>query len=422
MERIENDLKVSILKCKSTQQIREKIREELQKHIHLFPKSRSAQILLKPNLNSNMNALTGNTTDLRILVSVIEFLKEQGYRNIIIGEGTSSGFYRNRINVFSRLRIDKLTEQYNLKMVDLNYAQPIKINFENGVEAEVAKICKNADFFINLPKLKMHFETMMSVTLKSLIGCLVGLENKQRVHYSLFKNIIHLNEIIQPDLYIVDGLIAMEGTGPSNGTPIKMDLILIGKDPFLIDLVCAKLVGVDYEIISPLKIAKQLGYITPDHIRYVNQIDLFPYLKHFKKPKVNLLVKFVNDQRWQKYFIKIRLSPGVNFLFNRRLIGRLLNFLGLRQDVFIMEDTEISNIYVVDNEKCNDCSKICSDYCPMSLNLPLQVGDVERGCIHCLYCYLVCPQKAIKFEGKLGFLSEQIRQYDKFVRGGIKNE
>jgi len=58
----------------------------------------------------------------------------------------------------------------------------------------------------------------------------------------------------------------------------------------------------------------------------------------------------------------------------------------------------------------------------MGLNLPLQVGDAERGCIHCLYCYLVCPQKAIKFEGKLGFLSEQIKQYDKFVRGDIKIE
>lgn len=422
MEGIENDLKVSILKCEGTQQIGEKITEELQKHVHLFPKSKSAQILLKPNLNSNMNALTGNTTDLRILVAVIEFLKEQGYHNIIIGEGTSSGFYRNRINIFSRLKIDKLAERYNLKIIDFNYAPSVKINFENDVKVKIAKICQDADFFINLPKLKMHFETMMSVALKSLIGCLVGLENKQKVHYSLFKNIIHLNENIHPHLQIIDGLIAMEGNGPSNGTPIKTNVIIVGKDPFLIDLVCAKLVGIDYETIPPLKIAEQLGCITPAHIKYINEMDLFPYLKHFKKPKVNLLVKFVNDQRWQKYFIRIRLSPGINFLFDRKVIGRLLNFLGLRQDVFIMEDTEVNNIYAVDNEKCNKCSKICSDYCPMGLNLPLQIGNVEKGCIHCLYCYLICPQKAIKFEGKLGFLSEQIRQYDKFVRSGIKNE
>ncbi len=421
MERMENDLKVSILKCEGTQQIREKIGEELQKHIHLFPKSRSAQILLKPNLNSNMNALTGNTTDLRILVAVIEFLKEQRYRNIIIGEGTSSGFYRNRINVFSRLKVDRLAEQYNLKIVDLNYAQPTRINFENGVEAKVAKICKVADFFINLPKLKMHFETTMSVALKSLVGCLVGLENKQKVHYSLFKNIIHLNEIIQPDLHIVDGLIAMEGRGPSNGTPIKIDLILIGKDPFLIDLVCAKLAGVDYESIPTLQIAKEWGYLTQEHSQYVNSLGLSHCARKFKAPKVNSLVRFVNNQRWQKYFINIRLAPGVNSFFNLEIVGRLLKLIGLRQDVFVMEDTEIDNIYVVDNKKCNDCTKICSDYCPMGL-MPVQVGNVERGCIHCLYCYLVCPQEAIKFEGKLGFLSEQIRQYDKFVRGGIKSE
>ena len=68
----------------------------LEENATLLPKSAQASVLLKPNFNSNMNALTGNTTDLRIINALIQFLKEKGYRNITIGEGTNSGFYRIR--------------------------------------------------------------------------------------------------------------------------------------------------------------------------------------------------------------------------------------------------------------------------------------------------------------------------------------
>src|SRR4030066_2094853 len=57
----------------------------------LLPSDKGAHIFLKPNLNANMNALTGNTTDLRLLAAIIEGLKEQGYTNITIGEGRNRG-------------------------------------------------------------------------------------------------------------------------------------------------------------------------------------------------------------------------------------------------------------------------------------------------------------------------------------------
>jgi uncharacterized protein (DUF362 family) len=98
--------------------------DTLENYHDLFPPSRDAKILLKPNLNSNMNALTGNTTDLRILSALIQIIKEKGYRGIVIGEGTNSGFYRNKIGVISRLKVDKLAEYYGVKVKDLNYSEP----------------------------------------------------------------------------------------------------------------------------------------------------------------------------------------------------------------------------------------------------------------------------------------------------------
>lgn len=406
--------KVSILECHTVQEIREKLSQILKEYIHLLPESRDARILLKPNLNSNMNALTGNTTDLRILVAVIDFLKKCGYRNLIVGDGTSSGFYRNKVNVAKRLRIDKVVETFDVKFVDLNYEPSVEIDFEDGVKASIAEICVDVDFFINLPKMKTHFETTMSVCLKNLIGCLVGLGNKQKVHYSLYKNILHLANKIQPDLQVVDALIAMEGSGPSKGTPMKMDLIVIGEDPFLVDLACARLAGFDYREVGPLRVAEDLGLLTPKHVHYVDDLDISQHVHQFKRPEVNPLVGFINNQRWQKYFIKFRLAPGINSIFNSKLAGRILNFSGLRQDVFVMEDDKTLGINLL-NEKCDNCG-VCSEYCPMALNLPEDMGNVERRCIFCLYCYFVCPQKAIAFDGDLGFLEAQIKQYDEVVR------
>ena len=106
--------RLDIIRYSTRQVFREEVFTTLKGYADLFPTSKDAKILLKPNLNSNMNALTGNTTDLRILSILVEFVKEQGYSNIIIGEGTNSGFYRNRIGVISRLRIDALARHYGI--------------------------------------------------------------------------------------------------------------------------------------------------------------------------------------------------------------------------------------------------------------------------------------------------------------------
>jgi len=72
---------LDIIGCKSMEDIKVEMFPALEQYRSLFPSSQDAKILLKPNLNSNMNALTGNTTDLRLLSALIQFLKEKGFSN-----------------------------------------------------------------------------------------------------------------------------------------------------------------------------------------------------------------------------------------------------------------------------------------------------------------------------------------------------
>jgi len=410
-----NPYRLHLFRCRSLSDVTQAVSNALEQYSETLPASRHGRILIKPNLNSNMNALTGNTTDLRLLSALIQNLKERGYTNIVIGEGTNSGFYRSRIGVISRLRVDALARRYGIEVKDLNYSEGREITFAGGVKARAARECLEADFFINVPKLKTHFEVGMSVCLKNLIGCLVGQENKKKTHQSLAENILHLNYNIKPHLHIVDGLIAMEGLGPTRGKPKHMGLIVVGTDPFLIDMVCAGLARFDHRSVTTLKLAENRGLITKEHHDFLTSLDISSFVRKFEKPKANFLASFVHSPERQKYFLALRNTGLFSFLASTRFFGYLLFLSGLRQDNFIMDEMVCEGLSF-EKSICKEGCTRCSDYCPIGLRLPEQIQEKDTGCINCLYCYLVCPAKAIGFKGNLGFMADQLKQYDKMTR------
>lgn len=403
-----------VVKANTFKEIKNKIKDLLfRKYNDIFPIERDAKILIKPNLNSNMNALTGNTTDLRLLAVVVEFLRERGYQNLIIAEGTNSGFYRNKIGVIERLRIDKLAKLYGISVKDLNYSDPVEIEFEGGVKAGVAKECIEADLFINMPKLKTHFEAGMSVCLKNLMGCLVGQENKKKTHQSLAANILNINKRIKPQLHIVDAIISMEGLGPTCGTPVHTGTIFIGTDPYLIDLMCARFASFDDKKVRTLVEAEQRGIINSQYHRFVNVFS-FENVFQLKPPKPGPIAGFIHHPKRQRYFLAIRNTKLFNYLCSTKMGGRILFKAGLRQDVFIGDEMKFKRISI-NKERCSGCNK-CDDYCPIEIKLPDHLEKDGDRCIECLYCFMICPEKAIDFEGELGFVNEQLRQYDSIIR------
>lgn len=405
--------RLDIIKANSTKEIKKELFLALEGYEEILPASKIADILIKPNLNANMNALMGNTTDLRLLAVVIEFLKEKGYKNITIGEGTNSGYYRNNISVISRLKVDKLAKYYDVKVIDLNYSEPVYIDFEKGVRAGIAKEAIEADFFINMPKFKTHFEAGMSICLKNLMGCLVGQENKKKTHQSLAANILNINKFIKPHLHIVDAVISMEGLGPTRGVPLKTGMVFVGTDPYLIDLMCARFASFDYKKVRTLVEAEKRGIINSQYHSFVDNFQLEDIFR-FKPPRPGPLASFIHNPKRQKYFLAIRNTLLFNYICSTRIGGKLLYRTGLRQDVFIKDEAECEGLSL-NTERCSHCGK-CADYCPIGLNLPDILSGGDEKCIYCLYCFCVCPEYAIEYHGKLGFMEEQLRQYDNIIK------
>jgi NAD-dependent dihydropyrimidine dehydrogenase PreA subunit len=262
----------------------------------------------------------------------------------------------------------------------------------------------------------MHHEVGISACLKNMMGCLVGQENKKKTHYNLARNIVHLNRYLNPHLHIVDALIAMEGNGPSDGIPIRLDTIIAGTDPYFLDMVCAELVGMHFREVPYLRVAEEWGLISAEHTAALDNLDLAKFKRDLLKPHVPLLLRIACNPHLQKYFQMLRHAPGLYELCNTKFMGDVFLRLGIRQEHFIREDLHIEGM-VIHRDTCPPGCTKCKDYCPLGLDVPeiLSDGD-ESACIKCLYCYMVCPKEAIQLEGNLGFLKAQIDKYDPLIR------
>jgi len=62
-------------------------------------------------------------------------------------------------------------------------------------------------------------------------------------------------------LVVVDGWMAMEGNGPSNGKLVKMDVIVAGTNPVATDMVAASLMGFEPREVPTFAWANKAGLL-----------------------------------------------------------------------------------------------------------------------------------------------------------------
>lgn len=399
--------KISLFECENKKQIDFAIKKIFKDNEKILPKNKKAKILIKPNLNNDLNALTGNSTDLRIIIPVLGELKKRGYKNIILADGPNCGINHIGIDVFSRLCLNKVAKMFNVKLMNLNHDAGKKEKLITG-NAELAKTCLDADFIINLPKMKTHMEAGMTLSCKNYMGCIKGV-GKRKMHENLSENIVRLNEIIKTDLIIVDGLIGMEGNGPGDGIPKKVGIVLSGHNPYLVDFLSSRLMGLNYKKILFLNIALKKGYLTKDDEKIVRGIEK---IADFIPAKQNLFSRIL---LYKNIFMNIRFSRPFERFFNRGFIPWLLFKLKVRQDVYVHKERDIKRLYEkpkaseIEKKKVRRCLEV---YCPLGHK---RLGS--KDCIKCMYCYQILPD-LVEVEGDLGAFKMQMERFGRFRENG----
>ena len=377
----------------------------LDKVSSVLPASADARIVIKPNLNNDLNALTGNSVDLRVLDALVSHLKRCGYHNICIADGPNVGIERRGIDVFQRLGVRALCQHHAIQLIDLNSDLGIPFSLAAGANPKVARTILDSDFLISVPKIKTHCEAMLSCAMKNWVGICVG-QDKRDMHLDLGQNIALLNTHIKPDLVIVDGIIGMEGNGPGDGTPVALRQLIVSTNAHLNDLVVARLMGIDIDTVPYLKHALRFGDISSELCSEVTAG--VKTLTRIKAPPPRPKLAVLSEHPWL-HALKVAVRP----LTEKPEVLDVAYQFGVVQDVYHPLNAKVEGLSR-NSDSCGSCTR-CADLCPTGVPLEA-IGHDDPDCISCLQCWWACPTDALQWFGVRGHLHRHISKYRPMIR------
>lgn len=227
-----------------------KVEEAVEKSINMlrdFAIKKSDLVVVKPNVCYPKNIENMITTDVRVLETVLNFVKRRTKNVLVVESNSHSGTAEKRMMSTGSMDIVKKCD-----VGFLNLSNDDKEEHEvAGFVLEIPKTVLKADFVVNLPKLKTNDMVHISVAMKNMFGILAN-KKRSKLHKSLTEILVYLNRFLRQDLIIVDGIVGMEGLGPIRGSPVQLGLIISGQDPVTVDAVCCNIMEINPYAVVPL--------------------------------------------------------------------------------------------------------------------------------------------------------------------------
>ncbi len=219
------------------------------------------RIVLKVNLLAGDVPEKSVTTHPSVFRCVAELLAAEG---AMIQYGDSPGFGAPHAAA-KKAGIAGVAKEMNIELADFKEGRDVF--YEKGVQNKkfyVARGILESDGVVSLPKLKTHGLERFTGCIKNQFGCVVGIR-KGEFHVKLpdatdfARMIVDLNNFIKPRLYVMDGIMAMEGNGPRGGTPRPMNVLLFSTDPVALDATACRLINLNPLLVPAIVCGSETG-------------------------------------------------------------------------------------------------------------------------------------------------------------------
>jgi uncharacterized protein (DUF362 family) len=216
--------------------------------------SANSKVLIKLNLCLLKGPETGATVDPRVAKALVEWLlKNYNLEKIYLAEADATHLSADmafKILGWSDLFADiQKVELFNLSRDDTVLVKGKYIN-----DLRMSRTMMDSDFLISLAKLKTHIQEKITGIMKNQFGA-IPYKYKIIYHPKLTGAIYDATAARVPDLCIIDGLISMEGNGPTNGIPRRTKLLISSNDAISVDHLCAKMMGFKPMSVPHLRLA-----------------------------------------------------------------------------------------------------------------------------------------------------------------------
>ena len=317
---------------------------------------KNEKVLLKVNLLSAKAPEKAVTTHPEFVRAVTKAVRKAGGEPYI-GDSPAGTFSKRSLKkAYRRSGLEMMAGE---EKVALNFDTGAKkIDIPKGKRLQKSPICDyvlNSDKVIALPKLKTHSFQYLTLASKIMYGAVPGLTKaKYHARFPRKENfadmMLDILAILKPQLFIMDGIIGMQGQGPGSGDPVKLGLVLAATDFVAMDIAVCKILGVEPVAIPALKRAKVRG-MWPERIDYPIRDPEEVACQGFRLP--NTADHLLTGKK------PPRKSPVIT-------------------------------------DKCTACGA-CENICPrQAVAVKGRMAEVTYAkCIRCFCCHEVCPEDAI---------------------------
>ncbi len=340
--------------------------------------------VLKPNFVAGRSAETGSTTSFALLKAVADEVRDCGAEPVLY---ETPGTEFDREATYTILGVEQFCDANGIRIarVDPEGGEQDWIELRPpGAKRlrrfRIPRFMQEA-CFINLPVLKTHVVSTMTLSMKNPMGMLPRPDRRAMHTLGIAQCIVDMNRGIKPDLTIVDGSVGQDGEGPLYGDKADLQVLVAGRDSLAVDLACCKLVGVKPRAIPHLRLAlEQQG--SPTWTQVGEDVGV---IKQFRLPEQKALYRFIF---WLMYpldypygWIAERGKHFCTTLYSTGLVGTRPQ---------------------INEDRCTRCG-ICVQTCPLPDVIDLKTLAVNyKTCQRCLLCYEACPESAISVRGYSG--------------------
>lgn len=368
---------VSLIECRNYDYY--KVKKQLEKSIENLGGlekyiTKGETVLLKINLLMKKRPEDATTTHPVFTKALAAILLDYGAK-VVIGDSPAGPFsIKSLKGIYKACGIEAIVNELDHPDVFLNYnISEEKVYNSKGKILKnlvVAEMIQKVDKVISVSKLKTHGMCTFTGAVKNMFGIIPGVL-KAEYHFKMPKindfadALIDICQYANPVLSFMDGIVGMEGAGPSAGTPREVGIILASDSPYALDLVATSIINLKPKEVPTIQQSIERDIIPSSlyRINLVGEPIEKVLLKDFIVPKTRS-VHFIKDN-WPIYI--------------RRLADRTLKPKPIFKHAICVG--------------CEDCKNSCPPKVITMANKK-PVVDLD-GCIRCFCCQELCPVKAV---------------------------
>jgi len=217
---------------------------------HLPPRAR---VFIKPNIVFWTRKVAfpkwGVITTSRMVEDAVILLKERGIDDITIGEGMIC-LYKDNLNLvhaYQSLGYNRLNQRYGVKTVNVFEREFREVDLDNGEALRFNADILDSDFVVDIPVLKTHAQTVVSLGIKNLKG-MIDINSRKKCHNAdpeknLNYWVARLADPMPPMLTILDGIYTIERGPGFDGRARRSNIIVVSTDVLSADMVGARVLG-----------------------------------------------------------------------------------------------------------------------------------------------------------------------------------